>query len=163
MIIVNSGDGSSRTPKAHTTAIAFDLDGNQKYAIAQKEASSPSQSASFVPGVGFIAVDRALIAFDAATGSTLWSYPSMDGFYASPAIVPSGVYDVDLSGNVYAFGLTQTAVTAPAGLREVPHDRPVIAKAKEEPSKRAIALWGLLLGGGVGIGAVLFVRLRKRS
>ena len=158
MLIVNSGDGSSRAPGARTTAIAFDLDGNQKYIIPQKVASSPSQSASFLPGIGFINVDRSIQAFDAATGKTLWSYASKDGFYASPAIVPSGIYDADLSGNVYAFALAKAGQTAQANLSTVDHDKPVIAPSG--PSKRSLAIAAVAVVA-LGLSAASLIRRRK--
>jgi outer membrane protein assembly factor BamB len=57
-----------------------------------------------VPGVGFIALDRHLVGFDAATGEELWSAELGDLAYASPVVVPSGVYAVTNSGDVFAFG-----------------------------------------------------------
>ena len=61
--------------------------------------------AAIVNDVAFADNDSALTAFDLHTGAQLWTYslPSLPA--ASPAIVPSGVYAADGSGNVYAFAL----------------------------------------------------------
>ncbi len=61
--------------------------------------------AAIVNGVTFADDDSALSAFDLQNGTRLWTYafPSLPS--ASPAIVPSGVYATDGSGNVYAFAL----------------------------------------------------------
>jgi outer membrane protein assembly factor BamB len=124
MIIFSSGgllntggnldtDGSDQT--------AFDLSGNPKYTIHTNR--EQRGYVAFVSGIGFTPLDKTIAAFDSGTGSTLWSYPTLDTFYASPAIVPSGLYDVDLSGNVYAFGIattkSQAAIRRPLSI--VPH------------------------------------------
>ena len=56
-------------------------------------------------GVAFVSMNEGLFALNEATGATLWSFPFANTTYASPAIVPSGVYDADQGGTVYAFGL----------------------------------------------------------
>jgi outer membrane protein assembly factor BamB len=124
MVIFSSGGllntgGNLNTDGSNQTA--FDLSGNPKYTIHTNR--EQRGYVAFISGIGFTPLDKTIAAFDSGTGATLWSYPSVDTFYASPAIVPSGLYDVDLSGNVYAFGLSsaqaQEAIREP--LRIVPH------------------------------------------
>jgi len=67
-------------------------------------------SAAVVPGVAFVSMNGALYALSIGTGATLWSYSYGADTYASPAIVPSGVYVADASGRVYAFGLPAASV-----------------------------------------------------
>ncbi len=62
--------------------------------------------AAIANGVVFSDDDSALSAFDIRNGSRLWSYPFPSLPAASPAVVPSGVYAADASGNVYAFALS---------------------------------------------------------
>ena len=61
--------------------------------------------AAFVRGIGFAALDRSLVAFDSSTGAILWRGPLDDTAYASPTIVPSGLYEVTNDGTVFAYGL----------------------------------------------------------
>jgi outer membrane protein assembly factor BamB len=70
-------------------------------------------NAAVIPGVAFVAMNGGLDALSIATGATLWSYDySGAGAYASPAVVPSGVYAADESGRIYAFGLPSSASVA---------------------------------------------------
>ena len=141
VLVVNSGDASSEAPN-RTKLVAFDMAGGARYSIDQQAASTPSLGASFVPGVGFAGIDKSFVAFDARTGEKLWTYPTADMFYAVPAIVTSGVYTVDLSGNVYAFGLGDGS-GAPVARTEavVPHGiRDVAFSSGSHPLRRAIAI-----------------------
>ncbi len=54
-------------------------------------------------GIAYATLDSTLQALDERTGSVLWSYPAKAMFYASPVVVPSGIYAADRGGNVYAF------------------------------------------------------------
>jgi outer membrane protein assembly factor BamB len=54
-------------------------------------------------GLVFAGVDDDVEAINISTGGVLWSYSGAAAFQAGPAIVPSGVYDVDVNGDVYAF------------------------------------------------------------
>jgi len=83
--------------------VALDLDLHERYRLHSNYAIHGH--ASFVPGVGFTALDRRLVAFDSANGTVLWRGRLDDVAYASPAVVSSGVYIVSNSGIVYAYGL----------------------------------------------------------
>ncbi len=61
--------------------------------------------AAIANGIAFADLDSTIDAIDLATGTRLWTYPALAKFYASPVVVPSGLYAVDDSGNVYAFTL----------------------------------------------------------
>ncbi|BDE07913.1 hypothetical protein WPS_31890 [Vulcanimicrobium alpinum] len=81
---------------------AFDLSGNPLYTFSSQYVVYGH--ASFVPGVGVIGLDHQLVAFNSQTGQTLWSSGDLGAnLYASPAIVPSGVYTATLGGDVVAF------------------------------------------------------------
>ncbi len=83
--------------------VALDLDLHERYRLHSNYAIHGH--ASFVRGVGFTALDRRLVAFDAGNGAILWRGVLDDVAYASPAVVPSGVYIVTNSGTVFAYGL----------------------------------------------------------
>jgi eukaryotic-like serine/threonine-protein kinase len=164
VLVVNSGDSSSQPPQ-HTKLVAFDGAGREQYAIDQQTVSTPGLGASFVRGVGFAGIDKAIVAFDAKTGATLWKYATADAFYAVPAIVSSGIYTVDLSGNVYAFGRgavkNASATTKPT---TVGHgDRGVMVEKPAFQHRRAVevgAPFGLAIA--VAAGLYLFGRRRRR-
>ena len=54
-------------------------------------------------GLGFTTFAKHLVALDPGTGKVLWSAPLSTNSYASPTVVPSGLYAVDLAGDAYAF------------------------------------------------------------
>ena len=164
VLVVNSGDASSEAPN-RTKLVAFDMAGAAQYSIDQQTASTPSLGASFVPGVGFAGIDKTVVAFDARSGEKLWSYPTADMFYAVPAITTSGVYTVDLSGNVYAFGLGGTASRQPAGREAVvPHGvRDVAFSAGTHPLRKALAIAAPLSLVLLGMAGVYLVRRRRQT
>lgn len=163
VLVVNSGDASTEAPN-HTKLVAFDMAGGTRYSIDQQAASTPSLGASFVPGVGFAGIDKSFVAFDARTGAKLWTYPTADMFYAVPAIVASGVYTVDLSGNVYAFGIGP-GPNGPVARSEavVPHgDQGVAAANGSHRLRSALAIaapFSLVVLATVG----LYVVRRRRQ
>jgi outer membrane protein assembly factor BamB len=163
VLVVNSGDGSSQPPR-RTKLVAFDGAGRERYAIDQHTVSTPALGASFVRGVGFAGIDKSIVAFDAQTGATLWKYATADAFYAVPAIVSSGIYAVDLSGNVYAFGRGAADASAAAKAVTIGHgDRGVVVANPASGHRRAIVLgapFGLAIA--VAAGLYLFDRRRRR-
>jgi outer membrane protein assembly factor BamB len=54
-------------------------------------------------GIGFTTLGTHLAALDPDTGRVLWRAPLATDSYASPVVVPSGIYAVDYVGNAYAF------------------------------------------------------------
>jgi outer membrane protein assembly factor BamB len=165
VLVVNSGDGSSRAPE-YTKLVAFDVTGRERYVIDQHTVSTPALGASFVRGVGFAAIDKAIVAFDAQTGATLWTHATADAFYAVPAIVSSGVYTVDLSGNVYAFGRGK-AMNAPAATEQttIEHgDRGVVVEKRVSRHRLVIEL-GAPFGFAIAlaVGLYLFGRRVRRA
>jgi outer membrane protein assembly factor BamB len=161
ILVVNSGDGSSRQPE-YTKLVAFDVAGRERYEVDQHTVSTPALGASFVRGVGFAAIDKAIVAFDAQTGATLWTYPTADAFYAVPAIVSSGIYTVDLSGNVYAFGRgAATAYALPTKSTTVEHgDRGVVVQKRVSRYRRAIEL-GAPFGLAIAVAAAVYLFARR--
>lgn len=83
--------------------VAYDRDLHERYRIHSQ--NTVVGYAAFVPGVGFTAQDRRLTAFDSITGAVLWRGVLDDTAYASPTVVPSGVYEVTNRGTVFAYGL----------------------------------------------------------
>jgi outer membrane protein assembly factor BamB len=61
--------------------------------------------AALCNGLAFAGLDKALVALDLRSGTTLWKYVVPNYLDASPIVVPSGVYAADDSGNVYAFSV----------------------------------------------------------
>jgi outer membrane protein assembly factor BamB len=82
---------------------AFDRSGNAKWSVTTEH--NIFGAAAISNGVVLSPLDESLVALDLATGKTLWSYAMSSEAYASPAIVPSGIYAVDNSGDIYAFTL----------------------------------------------------------
>jgi outer membrane protein assembly factor BamB len=127
MVIFSSGELNS-TPTSGSNMVAYSLnsDGtpnNALYALTSQQAVQ-SGYVAFVPGIGISALDQNMIAFDSTTGQRLWTSPqTADDFYASPAVVPSGIYNADMSGNVYAYQLNPTSTQARYRrmLRVLPH------------------------------------------
>jgi outer membrane protein assembly factor BamB len=105
VLVVSGGEKSDPArPSAPGCVItAFDKAGRALYHM---ETDNPVTGyAAFVPGVGFIVLDRQLVAFDARKGDVLWESPLGDLGYASPVVVPSGLYAVNNVGDVFAFEL----------------------------------------------------------
>jgi outer membrane protein assembly factor BamB len=101
MIMASGGKMTAATPPGCTIG-AFDLAGNPLYML--HSSNEVVGSAAFLPGIGFLGLDRALIAFDSRTGATLWTSGDLgDTMYASPAVVQSGVYAVTFGGKLMAF------------------------------------------------------------
>ena len=92
----------------------FDLRGRVLYKL--HSTSVVFGYAAFVSGVGFLVLDRQLVAFDAATGERRWTADVGSYAYASPVVVPSGVYAGTDAGDVFAFGsrAAAAALTSPA-------------------------------------------------
>lgn len=65
-------------------------------------------SVSLTNGLGFTGIDTSFVALDIRTGHPVWSSPLGATMYASPAVVPSGVYIADDIGDVTAFALSAT-------------------------------------------------------
>jgi outer membrane protein assembly factor BamB len=107
MIIAGGGELTQSDPNGCLIG-AFDLSGNALYTLHASYVVRGA--AAFVPGVGFLGLDHALVAFDARSGATLWSSGDLGAnMYASPAVVPSGVYTATFSGDVLAFSLGTTS------------------------------------------------------
>ena len=54
----------------------------------------------------FTEADSSLDAINPANGQVLWSFATAGAFKASPAMTSQGIYAADLSGMIYAFGLS---------------------------------------------------------
>jgi outer membrane protein assembly factor BamB len=81
------------------------------------------------PDLAFTPINTTLAALDPLTGKTLWSYPTVGYHYASPVIVPSGLFAADESGRLYAFGLPtngakSSSVLTPAAIRRLQLQQP---------------------------------------
>jgi outer membrane protein assembly factor BamB len=82
--------------------MGFDTAGRKKWEVRTQ---TPFPGAAAIDnGVVFAALDDRFVALDITSGRELWSYASGSSAYASPAVVPSGVYFANDAGNVYAFG-----------------------------------------------------------
>ena len=101
MIMVSGGKVTAGTPPGCTIG-AFDLAGTPLYML--HAADEVTGAAAFVPGIGFLGLDQALVAFDSYTGATLWTSPNLGAtMHASPAVVRSGVYIATLKGIITVF------------------------------------------------------------
>jgi len=86
-----------------TKVVAMDYYGNVKWTLSR---SQPLYgSAAINNGVAFAAIENELLALDVQSGKVLWSFTAPSQFRASPVVVPSGVYAVDTTGDVYAFAV----------------------------------------------------------
>jgi outer membrane protein assembly factor BamB len=112
MIIISGGEHTDQNDDRKgpgSIVTAFDHDGRVLYHFTT--AGVVRESAAFVPGIGFLALDRRIVAFDARTGAELWSAALGDHAYSSPIVVASGVYVVNDVGDVQAFGLSADEYT----------------------------------------------------
>ena len=89
---------------------AFDRSGNVKWSVTPEH--NIFGAAAIANGVVLSPLDESLVALDLSTGKTLWSYAMSSTAYASPAIVPSGIYAVDNDGDIYAFTLPAAGASA---------------------------------------------------
>jgi outer membrane protein assembly factor BamB len=113
MLMISGGERTNpdigmKGPRSVITA--FDPDGRELYHFTSETLAAGY--VAFVHGIGFIALDRHLVAFDTRTGEELWSADTGEGAYPSPVVVPSGVYVVNNIGDVQAFGLSAEETTA---------------------------------------------------
>ena len=109
VLVVSGGEKTdpAKPPNPGCVITGFDLQGKVLYRF---RAERPVTGyAAFVPGVGFMTIDRRLVGFDAASGAELWAAELGDYAYASPVVVPSGVYAANDVGDVFAFGLPASA------------------------------------------------------
>jgi outer membrane protein assembly factor BamB len=91
------------------------LDGSARWQILTR-ASPVIGYVAVTPDLAFTPLDRNMSALDPVTGAVLWSYPLIGYSYGSPVIVPSGLFQADESGRVYAFGLPSAGATRPSAL-----------------------------------------------
>ncbi|MGH7709245.1 MAG: PQQ-binding-like beta-propeller repeat protein, partial [Vulcanimicrobiaceae bacterium] len=106
MLIASTGDLADPTvnPVPGGKLLAYDDLGNVRWSVASLV--PVAGYAALAGGIAFADLDNAVVALDVNTGAKLWSAAGPSPFYASPAIVPSGLYVVDTAGNVTAYGLT---------------------------------------------------------
>jgi outer membrane protein assembly factor BamB len=71
---------------------------------------------ALTPDLAFTELDTNVDALDPLTGKVLWQFPAAGYFYASPVIVPSGLFVADLTGRVYAFALPSNAAAMKTAL-----------------------------------------------
>ncbi len=110
MIVASAGyrkDPTKTTSTPGGQLFGFDRDGNERWNVVTQ--NPVFGLASITNGVVFTPLDNALTALDLRSGAKLWSYALTSSAYASPAVVPSGVYEADDAGEVYAFALPTTA------------------------------------------------------
>ncbi len=92
------------------------------------------------PDLAFTPIDTNMDALDPLTGKVLWTFPAAGYFYASPVVVPSGLFFADETGHVYAFGLPSSGPAQRSALTRAavlalqrrkppqPHRRPKFCK-----------------------------------
>ncbi len=59
--------------------------------------------AAMSPGLVYVGLDDVLDVLNTQSGNALWTYTAPNRFESGPVVVPSGLYAVDYSGNVYRF------------------------------------------------------------
>ena len=87
--------------------LGLDLQGHVKWSIASQNANV--SYVAIANGIGFATLDNMLTGIDLGSGSKLWSFAASDVISGGPAVVRSGVYIVDATGNVYALSLPSAA------------------------------------------------------
>jgi hypothetical protein len=87
----------------HSNLVALDTHGSVLWTLPSTQVIVGY--AAIVNGIAFVGLGDEFSALDVRTGKTLWTYEGANAFLSSPAVVPSGVYTADFSGNVYAFSL----------------------------------------------------------
>jgi outer membrane protein assembly factor BamB len=102
-----ASSGYLRDPTTHPNTpggalFGLDRSGKIRWRVATHQAIFGS--ASIASGIVYTPLDASLAALDIRTGKKLWSYPLSSSIYASPAVVPAGIFIVDFSGKAYAFG-----------------------------------------------------------
>jgi outer membrane protein assembly factor BamB len=101
LIVTGGSSASPEVPHVSGSLAGFDRNLNVKWKMR-----TPFPMWGYVAiadGLGFTALAKRIVALDPATGKTLWSAALSTNSYASPAVVPSGLYAVDLAGDAYAF------------------------------------------------------------
>ena len=120
-VVTQSGALSDPTQNAVPGSKLYDVgvDGALRWSAGsfqQEEFSSPVITADVV----VVGIDDDLQVRSLQSGALLWSYDTGSPVYASPAVVPSGVYIASTGGRVLAFGLgaaegAQTAIVRRVG------------------------------------------------
>jgi len=101
LVVTGGSSASPEVPHVKGTLVGFDRNLNVKWTIR-----TPFPMWGYVAiadGLGFTTFAKKLVIIDPGTGNVLWSARLSTNSYASPAVVPSGVYAVDLAGDAYAF------------------------------------------------------------
>ncbi len=111
-IVVGGGYLADPTKSSAPGGTLVGLDRGGGVAWTKKLATAYLGGAAIAKGIAFVPVDGALDGLALGSGSVLWSVPLSSASYASPALVPSGLYEADLSGDVYAFALPAAATSA---------------------------------------------------
>ena len=101
--LVVTGGSSDSPAVAHITG---SLAGFDRHLHVKWKMRTPFPNWGYVAiadGIGFTTLGTHLAALDPDTGRVLWRAPLATDSYASPVVVPSGIYAVDYVGNAYAF------------------------------------------------------------
>ncbi len=97
----------------HSYLEAFDPSGNALWSF--RMSTIMQGNAAITNGVVIAPGDSAMVALAMkGNGTPLWSYPTSGALDSSPAVVPSGIYIGDMSGNVYAFAPPYSAIATPS-------------------------------------------------
>ncbi|MGZ3563898.1 MAG: outer membrane protein assembly factor BamB family protein [Vulcanimicrobiaceae bacterium] len=105
VIMISIGQATSSSTAPGGGIVALNPTGQRIWSISTQQPNNGYVAVTH--GIAFATLDNKLVALDPATGKTLWSYTAPADFYASPVIVPSGVYAVDQAGHAFAFSLGQ--------------------------------------------------------
>ena len=105
MLVASAGYTSDPTATKTPGGALYGLDTKGDIVWTVRAGYPISGSASINAGIVYTPLDRSFVALDLATGATLWQYPNGRLSYASPAVVPSGVYFANTGGQVFAFAL----------------------------------------------------------
>jgi len=108
-IVVSGGQLSAAAPYGGAL-LGYNFSGKQLWSVQSQLPIDATPA--IVNGVAIVPVDESLDAIDLTNGTVLWSQPMSTSAYSSAAIVPSGVYETDGDGDVYAYGLTSSSTSA---------------------------------------------------
>jgi outer membrane protein assembly factor BamB len=105
--IIVTGGYTALSPSTSTVQAFSPASGSQLWSVQSKQVPIFGYAA-MVPGIAFALVDGHIYAYDSSKGTELWKSSVFASGYSAPVVVPSGVYDVDVDGNVYGYKLPQS-------------------------------------------------------
>ncbi len=111
-IVVGAGYLTDPTKNAVPGGTLVGMNRSGSVLWTKKMSTAYLGGAAIAPGIAFVPIDGSLDGLALGSGSVLWTTALSSSVYSSPALVPSGLYEADMAGDVYAFALPAAATTA---------------------------------------------------